>query len=228
VTPICILFVGATPPSKDWLKKKAKLLAICGDRVRAALSWLKEHNPLYQDIELDESVLGDLDRTPFLPFHIEHVLPSEAQSVLQSRYDTLDHDVFAAGLEGSEPEEIPLQSVVITDIDGHASSNELRAAAIRHVKQKGGGYLQISHEPNPVNEFDNPTLFPMIYPTLYPYGLGGFEDCTHKSALSLKAHVKHLLNLTDRRFQEHPSFLFSAFNILQRRAVLLQTSLKVK
>ncbi|KAI0708655.1 hypothetical protein C8Q76DRAFT_627344, partial [Earliella scabrosa] len=32
----------------------------------------------------------------------------------------------------------------------------------------------------------------------------------------------------DRRFQVHQSFLFTAFNILQRRAVLLHSSLKIK
>lgn len=120
-----------------------------------------------------------------------------------------------AGLEGTEPEEIPFQNVVITDVDGHASSNELHAVAVRHVKQRGGGYLQISHERNPVNEFPNPLLFPMIYPTLFLFGLDGCEDHTRSTPLLLKAHIKHLLSLSDRRFQQHPSFLFSAFNILQ-------------
>ncbi|KAJ6617732.1 hypothetical protein B0H10DRAFT_1796765, partial [Mycena sp. CBHHK59/15] len=46
--------------------------------------------------------------------------------------------------------------------------------------------------------------------------------------LSLKQHVKHLLNLSDQRFQEHPSFAFTAFNVLQRHEMLLNTSLKVK
>ncbi len=57
---------------------------------------------------------------------------------------------------------IPFQNVVITDVDANASSNELRAAAIRHIKKKGGGYIQIPHDPSPVNKFFNPELFPMI------------------------------------------------------------------
>lgn len=40
--------------------------------------------------------------------------------------------------------------------------------------------------------------------------------------------MKQLLNLSDQRFQEHYSFLFVVFNILQRRTSLLHTSLKVK
>lgn len=50
-------------------------------------------------------------------------------------------------------EAIPLQSIVITDVDCHASSNELRAAALRHVKKGGGGYIQIPHDREPENEF---------------------------------------------------------------------------
>jgi hypothetical protein len=58
--------------------------------------------------------------------------------------------------------------------------------------------------------------------------IGCLEDVKRSATLSLKRHVKHLLNLSDRRFQEHPSFMFTAFNIIQRREMLLHTSLKVK
>lgn len=68
----------------------------------------------------------------------------------------------------------------------------------------------------------------MIYPTLFPYGKGGFEDQLQRVPISMKRHVKHLCGLSDRRFQEHYSFLFTAFNILQRRSVLLHTSLRVR
>jgi hypothetical protein len=60
---------------------------------------------------------------------------------------------------------LPFENVVITDIDGQAPPNELRAATLRHIK-RGGGYIQIPHEPKPVNEFFNPELFPLIYPTV--------------------------------------------------------------
>ena len=123
--------------------------------------------------------------------------------------------------------DVPFQNVVITDVTGHSPAHELQAAAFRHVKQ-GGGYIQIPHDSTPVNEFFNPHLFPMIYPTLFPYGIGGFENCQRRISLSMKQHVKHLGNLANKRFQEHYSFLFTAFNILQRCSVLLHTSLKVR
>jgi hypothetical protein len=239
VTPVCVLFIGSKPPTREWLNKKATLLTARADRIRSALVWLKAHNPLYKDIELNEAVIKEIHRTPVLPFHVQHVLPSDAQDVLQSRYDNCEETpIVSANVATAESQEgekdcestreIPFEKVVITDIHGHASSNELLAAAVRHVKKKGGSYIEIGHESLPVNEFDNTILFPMIYPTLYPYGIGGFEDRSRTVSASMKAHVKHLFSLADRRFQQHHSFLFTAFNMLQRRAVLLHTSLKVK
>ena len=85
--------------------------------------------------------------------------------------------------------ETVFENVVITDVDGNETSNQLRAAAMRHIKQKGHSYIAIPYDPKPVNEFFNPKLFPMIYPTLYPYGLGGFEDPKREVAVSLKRHA---------------------------------------
>jgi hypothetical protein len=84
----------------------------------------------------------------------------------------------------SQINDIPFQNIVITDVDGHAPSHELRAAAVRHVKRKGGGYIQVPHDPEPVNEFFNPELFPRIYPTLFPYGIGGPENPKFQAPLS--------------------------------------------
>lgn len=78
-----------------------------------------------------------------------------------------------------------------------------------------------------MNEFFNPVMFPMLYPTLFPYGIGGFEDRQRQVPISFENHVKHMLALNDRRFQEHYSFMFVAFNILQQRKLLLHTSLRV-
>ncbi|KAJ7615408.1 hypothetical protein FB45DRAFT_758031 [Roridomyces roridus] len=225
--PVCVLFIGSSPPTPEWLRDHAKPLAVNAGRVRRALQWLKVHNPLYKDVTINEQCLDDLEHNPVLPFTIEHVQPSTAGSIATSRYDaTPSID------PGSKPDEesIPFENVVITDIDCHASSNELRAAALRlRFPRGGGGYIQIPHDRVPENEFRKDSLlFPLMYPTLFPYGLGGPNDSRRNVPISLKHHVKHLLNLADRRFQEHPSFMFTAFNILQRHEMLLRTGLKVK
>ncbi|KAF8221097.1 hypothetical protein L208DRAFT_1535382, partial [Tricholoma matsutake] len=137
-------------------------------------------------------MLNSLPENGILPFHIEHVLPNANGDVLTSCYDAT---LLASQSQPPIPHdtEITFQKLVISDVDGHVSSNELRAAALRHVQKKKGGYLKLPHDPTPKNEFVNPNLFPKIYPTLFPFGVGGFEDQTCKQPISLKRHVKHLL-----------------------------------
>lgn len=232
--PICVIFVGSTPPSDEWIREKAKPLTVRRDKVRNALIWLQKHNRHYKDITIDYGALERMDENQILPVHVERLVPDHIEDSLTARYDpseplannqAVSESSSSASRGGNS---VPFQNVVVTDVDGHAPSNELRAAAVRHVKKKGGGYIEVPHDPKPVDEFFNPDMFPMIYPTLFPYGIGGFEDCNRSTKLSMKRHIKHLFSLRDRRFQEHYSFLFTAFNILQRRAVLLHSSLKVK
>jgi hypothetical protein len=171
-TPICVLFVGSSPPTDQWLREKAKPLAVRREKVRDALIWLKAHNTLYKDITINHGIIDDLPLEYMLPVHVEHVLPDAARDTLTSRYDGLQPPLSTndsvPGDDSNTDNTIPFQNVVITDVDGTAPANELRAAAVRHVKKKGGGYIEINHDPTPVNEFFNPEMFPMIYPTLFP------------------------------------------------------------
>jgi hypothetical protein len=217
-----VIFVGSSRLTNEWLREKAKPLVVRREHVRKALVWLKENNPLYKDLEISEQNLEALPLHDVLPYHVEHVAGDEAQDTLVSRYDN-------AGVEPSQaPSNTHFESVVIADVDAHTPVNQLRAAAVHHAKTKGKPFIQVGHGPKPVNEFFNVDLFPMLYPTLYPYGCGGFEDRARSKLISLKEHVRYLFSLRDKRFQTHNSFLFMVFNILQRRALLLGSSLKVK
>jgi hypothetical protein len=229
-SPVCVLFIGSKPPTQEWLREHAKPLLVRPSKVRRALIWLRDHNHLYRDIEIDEGLLSSIEGSePFIPpFVIETVPPSHADNLRTSRYDASDSDAFFPNDPHPPSLETPWQNVVISDVDTSAPSNELRAAALRHVNKKGRGYVEIPHGTVPVNEFNNTELFPMIYPTLFPYGIGGFEDKNRNTKLSVQRQVKHFLNLTDRRFQEHPTFMFVVFNMLQRRTMLLQTKLKTE
>ncbi|KAJ7084912.1 hypothetical protein B0H15DRAFT_783554 [Mycena belliarum] len=251
ITPICVIFVGSTPPTTEWLQKKAKPLTVHKEKVLNALHWLQAHNPLYKDIEINPGVFAGQPDEAILPFHVQHIIPSVGISASTSSYvpgnDPAGTTATTAAvspilsdiLNPPTTDPIPFESVMVANIEGHTSPNELRKAAIDHMKLPGSNYVGIPHDRSPVNEFNNPALLPMIYPTLYPYGLGGCEGYENgseevriwgerRTPLSMRAHIKHLFNISDRRFQEHYSFLFTAFNMLQRRQVLLQTHLKVK
>lgn len=226
--PICIMFVGPTPPTQSWLKDKAYPLVVRREVVRQNLHWLKAHNPLYGSVKIDEERLHELPENGLLGYKVEHVQLTDDSDALESRYDTnTSSNAMDSTLPPDERSDVQFSNLVIADVDGNASPKDLKAAALRHYK-RGGSFLAVSHEPIPVNEFFNPSLLPMMYPTLFPYGIGGTEEKHRTASISFENHVRHFLSLADRRFQEHYSFMFSAFNIIQRRKMLLHTSLKVK
>lgn len=105
LTPICVLFIGATPPTADWLREKAKPLCVRREKVRlgAALTWLKINNPLYRDVSINHSLLDEFEETEILPFHIEHIGLSDASETLTSRYDYTS-DEFHTNLNPPENE----------------------------------------------------------------------------------------------------------------------------
>ncbi|KAJ7042845.1 hypothetical protein C8F04DRAFT_876123, partial [Mycena alexandri] len=193
-TPICVVFVGSKPPTAEWLKDKAKPLIVRKERVLGALDWLKIHNHLYRDVLIDKSELDNLPDEAILPFHIQHVIPNTGIDVTTSDYvpGSAQPDVPQLSEILQPPvSTIPFQSVVVTDVDGNAPSRDLKSAALRHLRKPGANYIEIPHDPKPANEFTNPHLFPMMYPTLFPYGLGGLEDRTRRTRLGFKRHIKH-------------------------------------
>ena len=225
IAPICVVYTGSNAPSADWLRKKAKPLLVRADRVRKALIWLKAHNYLYRNITINHQVLNEIKELPSLPVHVEFS-PECHDGAVTSGYEN-DGNFDNRDCTQTD-DDVPFESVLIADVDPKASSNELRAAAIRHFRDTNKSYLEMPHDPKPENEFCNPTLFPKLYPTLFPYGLGGFENQHRCSPVSLKMQAKHFLNLADIRFQVHHSFTFIVFNIMQRRQILWQSGAKVK
>ncbi|KAG1781433.1 hypothetical protein EV702DRAFT_962091, partial [Suillus placidus] len=87
--------------------------------------------------------------------------------------------------------------------------------------------LIIHHSGQPVCEYNNPTFFLGLFPTLFPYGLGGFENTRRPTALGFKTQAKYFLLIADRTFCYHNSFIFVVLNILQCRQAHLQMSFTV-
>ncbi|KAF9025696.1 hypothetical protein BDP27DRAFT_1169195, partial [Rhodocollybia butyracea] len=188
--PICVIFVGSQPPTKEWMQKYAKPLSVRPGRVKAALEWLLTHNPLYSDVAVNDDLLDSLPDQFNLPVHIEHVPVGSIDESLTSGYDPLALSSEVPESSHNFTPEISFDSVTIADVDPNASPADLQAAAVRHFENRKS-YVELYHDPKPVNEFAHPQLFPMIYPTLFPYGIGGFEHPDRSAALSMKRQVKH-------------------------------------
>lgn len=227
---LCVVFIGSRRPDDVWVNEKAKPLAVRREKVRQALMWLKENNTLYKEVIIDQDRIGALPVQGTAPYQFEfHAVQGAKTPNTTSTYDPVHEEPgIPPSRDGEQTNnEIVFQNVVISDVDGDSSASVLKAAAIRHLRSKKTGFIEVPHGEDPINEFYNPSLFPKIAPTLFPYGIGGLEDTVRSSPIPMDAHVRHLLRLADRRFQKHFSFFFTAFNMMQRRQMLLRTKLKV-
>lgn len=94
---------------------------------------------------------------------------------------------------------IPFENVAISDLAESATPAEMHSATLHHLRM-GKPFFLYSHGPSPEPDYYNTNLFPLLYPTLYPFGIRGFEDTHCHPAISMKAHARHLLNIKDGWF----------------------------
>jgi hypothetical protein len=173
---------------------------------------------------IDHHLLDSIALEGGLTYPVDHVESSLFETNTTSSYiPPIDSESTATDSDSN----IIFQNLMVSDLESSPSSVEMKAAALRHLQQ-GRPFIQMGHASSPERDYNNPTLFPSIYPTLYPYGFGGFEDLARAHVISFQLHLRHLLQLADRRFQEHPSFIFTAFNILQQREIMRRMHLRVK
>lgn len=160
VTPMCVVFVGSCRPSLEWLRTKAKPLLVRREKVRAALLWLKEHNPLYSDVTINHEVLNELPEESVAPVEITVEEPTESSEAIGSRHD----NVTAEAAHDNVSPESTFEKAVVADVDmTNLTSGEMYLAALRHLK-RGGGFVQIPHAPDACNEYEDFDLFPLLYP----------------------------------------------------------------
>jgi hypothetical protein len=101
------------------------------------------------------------------------------------------------GLTGEELETKSIKALIAIAMDHMAQNQKI---------------LAIGHEENPQSIYNNPLLYPQMFPWLFPYGIGGIGNAFHKGNISSLSHKGHLLMYHDKRFQRDPHFPLIAFN----------------
>lgn len=226
---ICVIFIGSHPPTKEWMRKYARPLVVRRRHIHVAAHFLAARNPLFRGILVNQAIIDGLPEHDVVDVEVTHVQSSDGIEQVVSDYSKPEGvDYVPPSLNTSATSEPVFDTAVVLDIDAHTPSKQLNAACFKHFNRNRGSAYLVPHDREIMNEFNEPNLLPMLYPTLYPYGVGGFEDPNRRTPLSFQTHAKYLLQLADRRFQEHVSWKFVVFNIIQRRTILLHTFLRVK
>ncbi|EIW54747.1 uncharacterized protein TRAVEDRAFT_39269 [Trametes versicolor FP-101664 SS1] len=197
---LAILFVGSAKPSEEDVRRTPFLVR--RNKVFNALSWLKLNHPMYFDLTISTTNLQSYpeDMPPVgIVYRPGPATPSaESLAVYEASSDRSTSSGAAPfivhGLDGPELARMSYDAKI--------------ALAIRHLDE-GHAALAYGHNTIPESIYHNSALFPGMFPWLYPFGRGGFENELIVTRLDRVEHIRASLLYHDRRFQtdRYPSEL---------------------
>ncbi|CAF3562011.1 unnamed protein product [Rotaria sp. Silwood1] len=229
-----IIFVGCRPPQRNQLKN---VLTVRKKKVFEALQWLRQNNPLYRNVTINQSIINKLpddDVPECLWATMEISTNVEAAENERACYVP---DPLINASEFNNKTVIPITSrcqwyKVSSDKVAEHLLERIKAQAPektygKDTEQNFTQYIIyiIPCGNKPANEYSNPNLLLGIFPTLFPYGFGGLQDASRPIRINFREHLRYLLLYADRPFEQHYSFIFVVFNILQRRTACFHTQL---
>ncbi|KAJ6561391.1 hypothetical protein DFH09DRAFT_886465, partial [Mycena vulgaris] len=197
---IVVIFVSDDHEATADMFKRTPFLVRRG-RVLLALNWLKANNPLYRDVIIDLVALAEYpaDEDGCVPFPVQHQTTNDMIRGQNATYTGHGIDTTEA-IFAEHPDidaDIPLSLSGTFDVDNtEIALNTRKIQALRLLKA-GGSFVKSSTTAETLSTHHNPNVYGMLWPTLFPYGVGMFDDPVRLRAelglkpIMLKSHVKH-------------------------------------
>ncbi|CAF4830831.1 unnamed protein product, partial [Rotaria magnacalcarata] len=225
-------------PQRSQLKH---ILTVRKKKIYDALQWLNQNNPLYRYITINQSTIDKLpdDDVPECLWATMEI--SNNTEAAESERSSYIPDPLTNASESNTTTTVPITASAALDVNGTTvSSDDVAEHLLGQMKVRmSDNTLESQSEEDaeqdpvymiprgnkPANEYSNPNLLLGVFPTLFPYGFGALEDSSRPVQINFREHVRYLLSYGDRRFQEHYSFIFVLFNILQRRTACFHAQL---
>lgn len=200
---IAFIFTGPCQPTQEDFKRTP--LLVRRKKVMKALEWLKLNHIDYQDLQISYENLNQYpEDVPPVVVDYRH---SATNKLVES---TSVHD-----MENEDGTRNGICSLTVHGLTGEeyatATPDALKAVALDHLDNKGK-MIAFGRASEPESIWRNPSLYPQMFPWLFPYGLGGVGHSRQKGKLSDAAHKRHLLMYHDKRFQRDHEFCLIAFN----------------
>ncbi|KAJ6531425.1 hypothetical protein DFH09DRAFT_1044626 [Mycena vulgaris] len=234
---IIVIFVSDDHEATADMFKRTPFLVRRG-RILRALQWLKAHNPLYSDITIDLVAFAEYpdDDDGCVPFPVQCQVTNDTIRGQNATYTGHGIDTTEAifAVHSDITSQIPLSLSGTFDVDNTEIALNTRKIEALWLLKAGGSFVKSSTTAETLSTRQNPNVYGMLWPTLFPYGVGIFEDPVrlrkdlHVKPIMLKSHVKHYLQLADRRFQTHISFPFAMHNIQMVRKSSFESRLAVR
>ncbi|KAJ3889852.1 hypothetical protein GG344DRAFT_50865, partial [Lentinula edodes] len=169
---ICIILVGSpdTEISIDTLAKTP--LLVRRSKIIAALQWLKLHNPLYADLDLDQVYTTAAQYPEYgIPIPLKSIIRTCSNSdgssyTQQSNLESFNDNVTPFGMPSS----------TVIDADHIDSTYKMRKLnALQQLKEGSQPFIKFPSGSIPLSTYNNPKLYGYLWPTLFPYGVGMME-----------------------------------------------------
>jgi len=181
---LSIVFIGPGKFRPEFLKN---IYRICKQKVWDFLLWLTMHNLYYLDMPLDKTILNqypDNDTLPGIENNVVEDHLSDASFVFsEETAGPSEHpaEVLKETSSGSKEPFFFLEKVGISDPEGDrlTGCTFVGAGLCNLVNDMANSTLPdlILHRGSTaVKKYKNPALMPGMFPTLWPFGIGGFED----------------------------------------------------
>lgn len=195
------------------------------DNVLKALRWLKRHNKVYKDIEIQESNLGWMgDKEEMdLDVAVSVSLEEDPKSTDISDYDlnggSKESDncdrtfgILPTGRNRPGKVDQPITDGITESIKDCSSQTGTTRIDFPYISEE------------PVDEYDeSERIFCKAFPWLFPGGVGDINSI-HMEPIELDQWIRHLLLYEDGRFARDKMWCFFTLNYSQRKNVMNQGS----
>ena len=202
---LAFIYTGPCRPSPKDLERTP--LLVRRNKVCKALEWLKLNHADYHDLDIAHDNLESYPENgpPVVVTYRSALTNKNPEAV--SAFDNETE-------EGVDDGPCPF---VVNGVTGEKLNTmgpkALAAKAMKHLKDDDSKILAIGHAEQPESMYDNPQLYPMMFPWLFPYGLGGIGSVDGEDVeMSDLMHKQRLLMYHDKWFQMDPHFPLIAFN----------------
>ncbi|OCH89704.1 hypothetical protein OBBRIDRAFT_696602, partial [Obba rivulosa] len=138
-------------------------------KILEALQWLQLNHSGYSDVTISRENINSYSETE-PPVSVVH-LPSSGQAPSES-LSVFDRDTEKGVHEGKCS--FAVHGLTAPQLDDMSYDAKV-AASLKHL-QNGGSVIAYGHASQPESLYNNPGLFPSMFPWLFPYGTGGFEN----------------------------------------------------
>ncbi|KIK32555.1 hypothetical protein CY34DRAFT_110924 [Suillus luteus UH-Slu-Lm8-n1] len=212
-------------------------LSVSRAHLRNALLFLKQENPLYNNINISEENLmlfpehGIPDVITASVRHLHNVAAVDSERedyVPEDDVQDIFYEQGTAFPTGKDTEEdITSHGILdsnVSDIDdeqilAHALSNMTEKYSIQRGSTFVNEYPRLSADKTfGIGDSDNPNHLLGAFPYLFPYAAGGFE-VQRPRPISYEAHAQWAMRYADRRYRKDFQFMFQVFGVIQKRQV---------